>query len=418
MATAENPGWNALLTAVAGATNAPLVDDYNDSVNAVGTAPSQWFIRPTPDATPGFFGTRDWAQPAFLPESVVDANGNGVGGRKLRVISRATATKVMISPSNRGARRATGVQYFLDGNRNTVLTAVARNKVVLCAGSIANPQLLQLSGVGPTALLTSLGIPVVVDNPNVGANMQNHYGVTGLIPRGSNPDPLLDPVGFRAPQAFVDLSGSEAVSPAQHATGQAKDGVRRAQVYVFPAAGVLPRSLVTALGAHDTPSISLMGYLVVPNRLGTVQIASTDPLMQPDIAFAYYKDVGGTTDLDRAVQMFKVFWNIAILYAGSPPIYPPPPHYPAPFGPAPDDALLRDDAKSASTLAAFHASGTCRMAPDATTGVVDKNLDVFGVENLACCDDSVLPTITTGNTGFPPFIVAMRKAQIEGAIVS
>jgi choline dehydrogenase len=401
------------------AANAPPVSDYNDpTLGAVGIAASQWY------ATPGT-NQRSWSQTAFLPPSVVTinskGNGKGVGKRKLDIFSRSTAVELIFEKDKHGKPskhdpKVIGVRYTNKNSPEQVLEVFASKKVILSAGTIANAALLQASGIGDKTLLSSLDIDVILDNPNVGLNMQNHYGPIGLIQMDA-----LNPVPFQAGQANIDLSGNVAggynltsggvgVPPAQV---QPHDGVRRSQVYTVPGNFLVPRAVLTGMGIQNIPAISILMYNLIPNRLGTVKINSTDPLTTPTIQFHYYQDLVTPTDLDRTVAMYKVMANIAQQY-GTTMLYPPVAHYPAPFGPAPDDSLLIDDAKNITLIAAYHAVGTCRMATSKATGVVDGDLNVFGVKHLACCDDSVAPTITKGNTAFPAYLLGLQKAKIEG----
>ena len=397
-----NPGWAALAAAIEAGANAPYATDFNVPSAAVCTSEKQWFTDPVT-------GNRSWSQSAWLPP--------GVNAGSLRIVYKASATKVLIRPA-RGddGPVAEGVEYFVNGEKDKVKRVRARKKVILAAGTIADAQLLQLSGVGDPAVLGPLGIPVIVANPNVGANMQNHYGVTALIPMfppGPHGPPFFvtDPIHFRTLGAYSDMSGTPLP------TGQANDGVRRLQMEVLPVNAFIPASILTALGIQDVPAVSILTFNYVPQSKGTVKLASTDPTVFPEVDQGFYTDVVAPTDLDRAVQMYKMLFDISTNYTGQPPLYPPLFHYPAPFGPAPDDSLLRSDATHAFLVSAYHCCGTCRMSASPATGVVDGNLDVFGVKGLSCCSDSAVPAITKGNTSYPAFLLGLVKARIEGASV-
>ena len=379
--------------ALIAAANAPPISDYNDpTLGDVGSATPQRFATPADQ--------RSFAQNAFLPSTVVTADGQGVGDRQLEIVSKATVIEVIIETVD-GAPTATGVRYFLDNDPDTVLVARANKKVILSAGTIATAQILQLSGVGDPIDLESIGVPVKFENPNVGKNVQNHYGPTALLPNGAGPLNL--PV-----HAYLDGSGAN--------IAQANDGIRRIQMIAqLNANSNIPRAVRNALGINAVPASQLIFFNMIPNHLGTIKSVSSDPLVQPEIRFRFYQDVSAKTDLDRAVDMFKIAANISLAYTGLMPLYPPQAHYPAPYGPAPNDNLLRQDAQDVYNIA-FHASGSCRMASSAATGVVDGNLDVFGVRNLSCCDNSVQPEITKGNTSYPAYILGLQKAKIEGAV--
>ena len=384
-----------LYTAIMGAANAPFVSDYNDpSLGDVGSATPQRYATPADQ--------RSFAQSAFLPdEQIVTNDGQGVGGRLLTIISKATALEVVIEDTEDGLT-ATGVRYFLANDPDTVLLVRARKKVILSAGTIATAQLLQLSGIGNPVDLEDLGIPVKVENPNVGANVQNHYGPTALIPNGT-------PAPGAPVHAYLDGSGVNLTQP--------NDRVRRIQMIVQANNNSnIPRAVRNVIGINTVPSSQFVFFNLIPNRLGTIKIVSTDPLVQPEIRFRFYQDVASKTDLDLAVDMFKIAANISLAWTGMMPLYPPQSHYPAPYGPAPNDNLLRQDAQDVYNIT-YHASGSCRMGSSIADGVVDGNLDVFGVRNLSCCDNSVQPQITKGNTSYPAYVLGLKKAQIEGATV-
>lgn len=402
---AGDPGLAAIQTAIASGANAPLVSDYNDpTLGNVGVAAFQWYSTPPPSTQ------RSSSSQAYLPTSVVTPDGHGVGGRKLTIISEATTLHIIMDTSG-SVPEARGIRYFENHNRDVVLTTRARKKVILCAGTVPTAAILQRSGIGDPALLAQYGIPVVVANPNVGKNTYNHYGPGGTIPIGGNPIPA-----FQGVIVNVDLSGTVV-----HPTDQTTDGVRRYQLLGFVGQEFFPcPALFTAQGEQDVPSFTFFGNSMIPKATGSVEIASVDPLTPPNFSVDCYEDSIAPTDLDRAVQALRVIANISLAYTGLMPLWPPAAHFPItdavpyPGAAAPDDSILRLDAKELSNQA-FHLVGSCRMAASATDGVVDANLDVFGVGKLAICDNSVIPRITTGNTSYPAYLLGLKKAQLEGA---
>jgi choline dehydrogenase len=392
-------------SAVSSSTNTPFdrTVDYNTRAGDVGVFPTQWFVTPQ--------NVRSQTQGEYLPASIVSPEtGLSVDGRRLQIVSKATVVQVTLDThGDTGETIATGVRYFLGDDQDQVFEARARKKIILCAGNTANPQILQLSGIGPRALLESFGIDVVVENDFVGRMIHgcNHYGPIGAIPLDDRAAPA-----FQLGSIYADISGPNIAQP--------PDGVRRLQLGSVPppfSPFILPRAILTALGVQDTPMMALIGFLMRPQNEGTIEIASVDPTTSPIIRWHFYQDAQAPTDLDRAVDTFKMMANISLAWTGQLPLYPPPAHYPAPYGPAADDSLLRDDARNTQLIAAYHGSGSCRMGTSAANGVVDGNLDVFGIRRLACCDDSVTPVITTGNTAYAPRVLGLKKAQIEGATI-
>lgn len=393
---------NHFYTDMAAATNAPFIPDYNDtSISDVAAPqPIQWFKTPAP------IQQRSWGQTAFFPPSVLtltSTGGTGVGGRKLTLVTRSTAVEIIFDTTGT-IPKAIGIRYATKDSPEAIIEVFASKKVILCTGAFGNPALLQRSGCGDPAVLTPLGIPVVLNNPNIGAHLENHKGPTALIQQ----DPA-NPVPFQAANAYIDLSGNVVGG---YNLG-APDGVRRFQVYTLPVNGFIPHAILTAMGIDQIPAISVLGFGMNPEDEGNVQIVSRDPLTPPSIKFNFYKT---PPDLAETVRMYKVVANIAQQY-GQPVLYPPNFHYPAPYGTAPDDSLLEQDAKDVTLIAAYHETGTCRMATSPADGVVDGNLDVYGIDHLACCDNSVLRRVTQGNTAHPAYLLGLVKAKIEGALV-
>src|SRR5690606_9065836 len=237
----------------------------------------------------------------------------------------------------------------------------AKKKVILCAGALNSTKIMLLSGIGDKAVLESLGINVVVDNPNVGANIQNHYGASAVV-TNNNASPI--PGG-----QFELFSDARPYMPA--------DGVRRLQSIFLD-------------GGNNT--VLLLGYIIQPKSLGTVDIVSKDPLMTLRLDVNMYRDgPGGTpgfniqgTDAYLIVSFFKIVKAIADA-AGETVLYPTPADY------AGGDAGLFAAALNLNSFQiASHCAGSSRVGTSKSNGVVDGNLHVFGVKNLMVADISVL----------------------------
>jgi choline dehydrogenase len=401
----SDPGIAAMAAACAAGTNAPLETDYNVKTNPSSTAAMQWF-----STAPGTsFNGKRVSSGAFLPTTVVTPDGKGVGGRKLTIISNANVARVLTRSGDSGPT-AEGVEYYIGNDKEALTPVHARKKVILSAGAVATPAILLRSGIGDPALLSPLGIPVVVDNVNVGANLKNHYGVGAVLEIGGNPPPGI----FQGVILNSDLSGS--IIP----TGQAPDGVRRYQWLIFPnipGNGLfLQPAVLVALGVDQIPNFAFIGALLIPRAVGSVQIVSADPTFDPRLAINGYEDVVSPTDLERGVEALKVAANVSLAYTGTMPLWPPASHYPAPYpgGTAPDDSLLVQDLEQVP-FQAYHLVGSCRMGTSIANGVVDANLNVFGIGKLAVCDNSAVPRITTGNTSYPAYLLGLKLAQLEGA---
>lgn len=401
-----NPANISFYTVIGAAMNAPFVPDYNDpTFGEVSISQVQQFANPA-------LTLRSSSQTAFLTPDVITEDGHGVGGRKLEIISRATAVQIIFDTAQ-SPPVARGVRYFLGDNQAEVVEIFARKKVILCAGTIATAKIMQLSGVGPASVLANAGVPVVVANENVGRNVQTHgHGPTVLIPQNPN-----DPTVPEAAMIFIDISGPNIAAPS--------DGVARCEIITASNQYRMPTQMVLrALGLENVPLISFTTFLLDSPRSGTIEIFSEDPNAEPMMRYHFYEDVappGERNSRQLAADVYKAVANASLAYSGQMPLYPPAFQYPVsyPGGTQPDDTRLQDIAKDDPFVyrAIDHHCGSCRMATSAADGVVDANLDVFGVRNLAICDNSVIPQINGGHTAWPAFLLGMRKAQIEGVVI-
>lgn len=387
------------MQAVSAATGAPITSDYNDPVTSLGevavSAPQQY-------VTPPFLGPdshRSFAANAYLTGDasvgtppIVDANGNGLNGRKLKIVSNARANRVLFTKKN----KASGVEYVVSPDRETANIVKAKKGVILCTGTFEDAAILQRSGIGDPALLSPLGIPVVFANPNVGANMQNHVAQIGIIGGGAMTTIDLPAYGL----AFYGFSPDTST--------------REYQSIVANTVAFLPGGIAQALGI--TEGITVDGVNIAPKSTGTVAIVSRDPFVQPLINFNAFSD--GTisdpgSDANKVVLFYNLLQDIADAYNA----LPLPPHAPAEvLFPPPADYTAGPDALFADGLNTIgvnnHACGTCRMSQTPLTGVVDGELNVFGVKNLKVASNSVVPVINTGNTSYTADVIGREAARI------
>lgn len=175
---------NAFLTAINTITGTPFVDDYNDFAStSICTSANQQLC------TPGSSPVRSSAaNDLFLTGVIIDSNGNGLHGRKLKIISSAKVLKFYVEGGK--AKKVRYEKYALGEVEIKTAKLDKKGTLILSGGAVQTPKLLFNSGIGPSLELTALGIPVVVDSPNVGKNAKNHYGalavVTGSVPGESH----------------------------------------------------------------------------------------------------------------------------------------------------------------------------------------------------------------------------------------
>jgi choline dehydrogenase len=304
-------------------------------------------------------------------------------------------------------KRATGVRWRQNGETRL---ARCRGEVIMAAGSIGTAQIMLLSGIGPAQHLQEHGIPVVLDRPGVGANLQDHlqlrmiYKVDGIKTLNER---YHSPFGFAGMFAEYALfrRGPLTMAPSQLGLFTRSDpDQERANLQYH----VQPLSL-DKFGdpLHTFPAFTASVANLRPTSRGTVRLRSRDaaepPLIQPNYL---------STDEDRriAVNAIRLTRHIAAQPALKP-------FHPAEYLPG---ASARDDDEQALVKAAgdvgttiFHPVGTAKMglASDPLM-VVDGELRVAGIERLRVVDASVMPTITSGNTNAPTMMIAEKGAAL------
>ncbi len=321
----------------------------------------------------------------------------------LRVETGAHATQLLGE-----GKRVTGVRYTQHGQTHAVRAA---REVILAAGALQSPQLLQLSGIGPAAHLQQLGIPVVHDLPGVGANLQDHLQAR-LIFQCRKPVTTNDQLRSVFGQMKIGLQWL------LFKTGPLAIGINQGGLFCR----ALPESATPDIQFHfATLSADMAGGKVHPfsgftmsvcqlrpTSRGTVLIKSRDPLEPPVIQPNYL-----STALDRrtAVAGLKVARTIAQSAAMRD--YTLAEYKPGP-GVASDEELLEFIRENGATI--FHAAGTCKMGI-AADAVVDPQLRVHGIAGLRVVDCSILPTLVSGNTHWPVVMIAEKAAEmiLDGA---
>ena len=318
--------------------------------------------------------------------------------------TNAQAQRLTIERGADGGLRCTGVEVVHDGNRVTVS---AKSEVVLAAGSIGSPQLLQLSGIGPAALLQKHGIEVKQDTPGVGANLQDHlqiravFKVTGAKTLNTLANSLVGKAMIGAEYA-MKRTGPMSMAPSQLGAFTRSDPSR---VHPNIQYHVQPLSL-DAFGEplHRFPAFTASVCNLEPTSRGTVQIRSANPGDAPAIAPNYL-----STEEDRKVAADSL--RVTRKIVAQPALAP---YQPEEWKPGTqfqtDDELARLAGDIATTI--FHPVGTTKMgAADDPMAVVDSRLRVRGVAGLRVADAGVMPTITAGNTNAPTLMIAEKAAR-------
>ncbi|HEY8067456.1 MAG TPA: choline dehydrogenase [Burkholderiales bacterium] len=322
------------------------------------------------------------------------------GRPNLRVETEALARKILFSD-----RKAFAVEYT---KGEKTLQARASREVLLCGGSFNSPQLLQLSGVGPRALLEEHGIPVVLDAPEVGEGLQDHFYCRTFW-RANKPITLNDDMASLFRQAKIGLDyflfkrGPLTVS-AGHAAAfvRTRPELKRpdAQLY-FINFSTAKRGGLLHPWSGFTISVS---QLQVESR-GSVRIKSADPRAAPAIRYNYL-----ATENDRRVMVEGLKIARRIAHAAPLSGYIVKEEHPG-AGVQTDEELLEVLRRSGESV--FHPTSTCRMGTDERS-VVDSRLRLRGIQGLRVVDASVMPAVVSGNTNAAVIAIAEKAADLIG----
>jgi len=316
----------------------------------------------------------------------------------LRVETNALAEKILFE-----GKRTSGVQYLKD---HKTLVAKANREVILSGGAFNSPQLLQLSGVGPGALLQKHGIAVVHDAPEVGENLQDHFYCRSFW-RCNKPITLNDDMLSLWRQAKLGLHYLLfRRGPLTVAAGHAAAFVRTRPGLTRPDAQIYYINFSTAKRGgtlHPWSGFTIsVSQLQVESR-GSVRIKSAEARTAPAIRYNYL-----ATENDRRVMVEGL--KIARRIAAAAPLsgYIVNEEFPGP-GVQSDAGLLEVVRQYGETV--FHPASTCRMGTDARS-VVDSQLRVRGLEALRVVDASVMPAVVSGNTNAAVIAIAEKAADL------
>jgi choline dehydrogenase len=304
--------------------------------------------------------------------------------------------------------RAAGVEYRRDG---VVRTVSARREVLLCAGAVQSPQLLELSGIGQPRLLERFGIPVVADRPAVGENMIDHLQLRCTY-RTTRPITINDVMRSTYHRMKVGLQylltrkGLMAnTSSTAHAITRTDASLDRPDVMVriYHISGRDRYSRSAVGGIDPYPGFSIGGFKLYPASRGSVHIHSPDAAVAPAIQPNYLEH---PEDRETALRLLRLIRRVA----GQPSLAP---WIVAEERPGPavtdDEGLLAYAREIAQT--AWHTVGSCRMG-DPSDSVVDTRLRVHGVSGLRVIDISVMPTIASSNTNAPAIMIGEKGADL------
>ena len=320
------------------------------------------------------------------------------GLETLTVLTGAQVQRVAIEN-----RRATGV-HLRDAAGTRMLRA--RREVILCAGTFHSPRLLMLSGIGPRDNLTRFGVPVIVDAPEVGANLHDHVGT---------------PVTMRLKPGLGLHGADRGLAALRHGAeylllrrGLLTSNLLEGGICVYTAGTGRPDVQFNlapfAAGPPGTPPLPFDAAQVHPMTMrpasrGRIALASSDPGAPPGFVSRILEADSDIDTLRRGVRLAReIFAANPLRELVQDEIWP---------GPEVSSAIgsnTLDTAIRAQARTIFHPAGTCRMGPH-PDAVVDTELRVNGVDGLRVADCSVMPALTSGNTNAPTMMIAGRAAD-------
>ena len=315
----------------------------------------------------------------------------------LAVETHAQTTRILFD-----GKRAIGVEYRRDGELHEVRAGA---EVILSAGAIGSPQILQNSGIGPAALLRKVGVPVLHDLPGVGRNLQDHLQVRLVFKTRERT--LNDEVNSLIGKAWVGMQYMlNRTGPLTLAASQVTIFTRSSpeadrpdiQFHMQPLSADKPGE-----GAHPFSAFTASVCQLRPYSRGHVEIQSADPLKYPLIHANYLSD---ERDFPVVIGGIKVARRIA----EAPSLKP---HIISEFVPgaqfSSDEQLLEAARRYSQSI--YHPAGTCKMGQDAMA-VVDERLRVRGIDGLRVVDASIMPELVSGNTNAPTIMIAEKAADM------
>ena len=318
--------------------------------------------------------------------------------KNLRVETHALAQRVMLD-----GRRATGVAFTQNGVAREVAAA---REVILAGGSIASPQLLQLSGIGPGELLSGLGIEVAHELPGVGENLQDHLGARTIMK-------LKGVVTLNEVSHSLWRKGMEGMRYLLAGSGALMTGAAPIGMFIRTRPELaspdieyqfLAGSADKSGGAmHEFPGCTLIAIPCRPESRGWLRIKARDPMVAPAIQPNY---LATHNDRETIVAGMRVARRVLEQPAMARFVEGP---YMPKAGADSDEALLEHVQKTSGTT--FHPTSTCMMGHHPTS-VVDPQLRVHGIERLRVADASVMPTVVSGNTNAAVIMIAEKAADL------
>lgn len=424
---AGNAGWgyDDVLPWFRKLENHPAGDtEYHSSKGKIGITPMRGKTHPICDRF--LDAARELQLPLSDDFNGADFEGAGIYETNIYKGKRHSSSKAYLTPALTrpnltlqlgievehllfdAAGRASGVRFKSSAGLKEVK---ARKEIILCAGAIGSPKILQLSGVGNPAHLTAKGITVRRALPAVGENLQDHlcasYYYRSNVPTLNDELRSIWKQGLAGLKYVLSRSGPLALSVNQAGGFFRTDDTVQApnvQLYFNPMSYRIPASTKAKLQPEPYSGFLLAFSACRPDSRGQVTLASPDPASAPDIRMNYLASERDQREAVEASKLIRRFMQTSALGAITV-------EETLPGTQCGDDmAMLRYLREQGGSI--YHLCGTCAMGPDPLTSVVDSRLRVHGVPGLRVVDASIFPNITSGNINAPTMMVAERAASL------
>lgn len=392
-------GLNGPLKAASIRSQHPLVEAFIASAKELGVPETDDFNGSSQEGV-GYYqlsthkGMRCSTAKAYLKPARNRSN--------LHVVTGAQATRLLYEGNS---NKVSGVEYEHRGQRTSVRAA---REVILCAGALQSPQLLQLSGIGPEQLLKKHGIDVRIDAPGVGANLQDHLQLR-MILEANQPVTTNDQMRSLWGRASMGLNwllfrkGALAIGINQGGlfTKLSQEATSPEIQFHF---STLSADMAGG-SVHPFSGFTMSVCQLRPKSRGHVRIRSNDPLQAPAMQPNYL-----THPEDAAMAIAAVRYARRLSQTGPLRDLVLREHRPGPEVQS-DDEILDFCRRYGATI--FHPSGTCKMGPDSDDmAVTDPRLKVRGIRGLRVVDCSVMPTLVSGNTNWPVVMMAEKAVDM------
>ena len=322
----------------------------------------------------------------------------------LTIVKNAIVTRVLIKN-----KKAYGVEYLKSGKAHE---SIASREVILSAGSINSPQLLQLSGVGPKNILEQASVPLIHDSPSVGENLQDHLGVSyfykSKVPTLNDQlRPVLGKI-YQGLRYIFSRSGPLSLSVNQSGGFiRTRDDLEKPniQLYFSPVSYSLESPDKRAMMSPDPFSAMLLGISnCSPRSRGSVRLRSSNPLEPPVIEPNYLSHEDDIKDLLEGVKVLRKLAKTDSFRKVIGEEFRPGSQCQT------DEQMIQHIKDTVWTV--FHPSSTCRMGPDPKSSVVDSNLKVYGIEGLRVADASIFPSLVCGNINAATIMVGEKASDL------